>query len=152
MIRRIFWMALTSGCLTFGTSDDEPGFTTCGSFDTCAPGTYCEDAAFGTCTPGCTSDVNCAANQRCVDNEDDGVGVCASSATAPDPDDPATPEQRARCKDDCDAYAFFECFGEEDRQDCFTGCETASASQIEGFLSCDGALDCDTSCLSVHLP
>ncbi|MEM6927782.1 MAG: hypothetical protein AAF602_12690 [Myxococcota bacterium] len=152
MTTLLSWIAFAAGCITVGASTDDPGFTECGAFDTCAPGTYCEDATFGTCSPGCTSDVNCAANQRCVDNEDDGVGVCAATGAEPDPAESATSEQRARCKDDCDAYAFFECIDEDERQGCFAGCETASASQIEGFLSCDGALDCDTSCLAVHLP
>ncbi|MEN0065398.1 MAG: hypothetical protein AAGA48_24850 [Myxococcota bacterium] len=144
-------MLCVPACLFVDRSSDADGFTECGDFDECQPGTYCADATFGECLPGCTSDVNCASNQRCVDNEDDGVGVCASEQP-PSQGAQATAEQRQRCKDDCDAYAFFECFDEVGRQDCFAGCETASGAQIEAFIACDGALDCDQSCISTHLP
>lgn len=55
------------------------GFTQCGDdpfiSECCQPGQYCADAAFGECEIGCTSNVNCAADQIC-DLSEGAPGTC----------------------------------------------------------------------------
>ena len=60
--------------------DAQSGATPCGSFGgeetTCAPGSYCEDARFSRCEPGCLSSANCGSDAFCDVPGDDPVGIC----------------------------------------------------------------------------
>lgn len=48
----------------------------------CSAGQYCNQAML-TCSPGCTSDDNCASGESCVRNPGEAVGACARCATTP---------------------------------------------------------------------
>lgn len=77
-------------CLLFACGDDsedptERGFTECGQA-TCQPGQFCEDSRLAQCSNGCTSDLNCAANQTCQDPDFFNVGVCRSNGQPSGPE------------------------------------------------------------------
>ncbi len=55
---------------------DDQGFTSCGNFNTCQPGQYCEDDTFGDCAPGCLSNANCASDQTCESESGEPIGTC----------------------------------------------------------------------------
>jgi hypothetical protein len=45
---------------------------------TCSAGQYCDESALK-CTPGCTSDLNCAGMERCQRQSGEAVGVCGGA-------------------------------------------------------------------------
>jgi hypothetical protein len=45
---------------------------------TCSAGQYCNESALK-CTPGCTSDLNCAGMERCQRAAGEAVGACAGA-------------------------------------------------------------------------
>lgn len=73
--------ALLGAC---ASDTSNQGYTPCGDFPSgpveCQPGQYCVDATFSECSPGCTSDVNCAAGQMCVKFPGDSVGDCINES------------------------------------------------------------------------
>ena len=59
------------------------GYTTCGDFfapgngvNQCQPGSYCSNATFSQCTPGCLSDQNCSSEQVCQKHPGQPTGTC----------------------------------------------------------------------------
>lgn len=59
------------------------GYTECGNFmagfgddNECQPGSYCADATFSRCAPGCLSDQNCSPEQVCVKATGRNKGTC----------------------------------------------------------------------------
>jgi hypothetical protein len=54
------------------------------------------------------------------------------------------------CRQECESYDFFSCFGAGELQTCYDRCAIASAAQITQFDNCAGTAttSCDTSCLS----
>jgi hypothetical protein len=59
------------------------GYTHCGDFfavgqnpNQCQPGSYCSNATFSKCTPGCLSDQNCSSEQVCVKQPGLATGTC----------------------------------------------------------------------------
>lgn len=59
------------------------GYTTCGDFfapgrgvNQCHPGSYCSNATFSKCTPGCLSDQNCSQEQVCQKHPGQPTGTC----------------------------------------------------------------------------
>ena len=59
------------------------GYTECGDFfapagdvNTCQPGSFCSDATFSKCAPGCLSDQNCSPEQVCVKQHARNRGTC----------------------------------------------------------------------------
>lgn len=73
--------ALLGAC---ASDTSNQGYTPCGDFPSgpveCQPGQYCVDATFSECSPGCTSDVNCAAGQSCAKAAGESVGDCVNDA------------------------------------------------------------------------
>lgn len=70
---------MSTGAMCGGT---RTGITDC-SFRECQAGQYCSAPAV--CDPGCTSDTNCAAGDRCVRAAGEAVGVCAPCTSMPTP-------------------------------------------------------------------
>lgn len=59
------------------------GYTACGTFfashgekNQCQPGSWCADATFSKCAPGCLSDQNCSGEQVCVKGAGQNLGTC----------------------------------------------------------------------------
>ena len=59
------------------------GYTACGDFfapgrgvNQCHPGSYCSNATFSQCTPGCLSDQNCSPEQVCQKHPGHPIGTC----------------------------------------------------------------------------
>lgn len=81
---------LAQGCLVFGQDDVKQGYTECGDFFAdigdhiyCQPGTYCADSTFSECKMGCTSNENCAEDQRCVKADGTQLGACQATIKRP---------------------------------------------------------------------
>lgn len=97
-------LALLGACAS-DTSDQ--GYTPCGDFPSgpveCQPGQYCVDATFSECSPGCTSDVNCAAEQMCLKFPGESVGDCVNDTTVSPPVcGDGFCDDGERCSADCD--------------------------------------------------
>lgn len=77
-------VALAAGCgnqsmTPMGPSCGSAGRTgqsDCSGVTTCNAGQYCDDSGFPTCTPGCTSDSNCGANEFCARPVGEPIGAC----------------------------------------------------------------------------
>ena len=59
------------------------GYTACGDFfapdgdvNTCQPGSFCSNATFSKCAPGCLSDQNCSPEQLCIKDSGRNRGTC----------------------------------------------------------------------------
>ncbi len=90
--------ALALGC--DGGARAPRGYTACGDFPSgpveCQPGQWCVDATFSECTPGCTSDLNCADGQTCMKAPGQSVGDCQNATTPPPSGDAGTPAPPAQ--------------------------------------------------------
>jgi hypothetical protein len=83
-------------------SGPRTGKTSCGTFGlekiSCSAGQYCEDQVLNTCSDGCTSDANCAANQYCIKEGGSNVGTCQSGKTQPTNNANPPTGVQARCE------------------------------------------------------
>jgi len=79
------WALACSSDPTQSSSDKlGTGSTSCGS-NTCPAGQYCAQAQTGSCTPGCTSDQNCASGSKCTNIDDViKVGTCSETQAPKD--------------------------------------------------------------------
>ena len=86
-----FALSLVLACGDDDATGMGPGFTSCGD-NVCQPGQYCGFAMF--CSVGCTSDANCAANQRCDTANPDlsGVSQCVNRPAGMDAGPSTTPD------------------------------------------------------------
>ncbi len=114
-------------------------FATCPS--DCAPPNPCGD---GFCDPNETP-ASCPAD--CGPPNLCGNGTCDPGETpASCPTDCQT--KVPQCKQECEAYDFFSCFGPGELQSCYDACDGATDAQITQFLNCAGPVSCDLGCLA----
>jgi hypothetical protein len=80
-------VALSPACIMLDSDSGRQGYTECGDFlasspfekNYCQPGQYCFDATWSDCRPGCTSNQNCAEDQRCVKADGENLGTCQNA-------------------------------------------------------------------------
>ncbi|MEM6955335.1 MAG: hypothetical protein AAF645_06585 [Myxococcota bacterium] len=114
------------------------GFTDCSGV-TCQPGQYCVGP--GLCSPGCTSDFNCSANQSCdtANANFEGVSRCVATALPPAPDAGmrmdagSAPSAPSTCEEAC-AYFGVCGLGPSGVANCRAECTDAAAASF--ILGC----------------
>ena len=136
----------------------------------CGAGQFCEDDAF--CEPGCTSDANCLAGDRCVRAAGEAVGSCAPCSPPPPTTNadagPVASDSITRCEAafmrafDCGLIDNAELAGGQDactsvltesERNIFAGCVEAAAGcgDVETCVgggsdgSCVDDAECDTT-------
>lgn len=85
------------------------GYTRCGA-EQCEPNTYCENAEFSACHPGCLGDDNCAVGQECSPGGYGGANTCQTAQPG------AKEGSRCTSAGYCEGGRFYCFLGEGDQE------------------------------------